>query len=196
MWRKTVQTLWDVAAKLKKEGRDVIWNQIFPFRWPQAHIMRRPYVEHWYRRYQQIDFRRAETTLETRNEKTILVFQESQSVSFTKDASYYDWIYGTLEKLVMKTGYVPIVVAYGEQPNHTRYDTWRGSLDDYQRLIASCGMVYGIITSAHVLGQLLGKPVVALYAAKQSIVDTIGSETTLLRFPHLFTAEQLKRLGQ
>jgi NAD-dependent SIR2 family protein deacetylase len=114
--------------------------------------------------------------LEIKNDKTILVFQESQSVSFTKNDSYYNWIYSHLDELVINTGFRPIIVAYGEQPDHPKYETWRGTLEDYQRLIAQCGMVYGIITSAHVLGQLLGKPVFALYRAKQSIVDTIGQE--------------------
>jgi hypothetical protein len=187
------EAVWQLVwlRKLKVEGRRVIWNQIFPFRWLQAHMRRVPYVVHWYRKYPHVDFRTAPTTLDVRNEKTILVFEASQSISFQKGAAYSDWIYRNLEELSEKTGYRPVVVAYGKQPDHPVYETWRGSLDDYQRLIASCGIVYGISTSAHVLGQLLGKPVVALYNDRQSPVDTIGSETSLLRFPQKFTADQL-----
>ncbi len=176
------EAIWQLSwlVKLRQEGRNVVWNEIFPFRWIQAHCLKRHYVEHWYRKYPQIDFRKAETTLDIRNDKTILVFQISKSVKFSMNASYYNWIYTNLETLIENTGYRPIVVAYGSQPDHPEYETWRGSLDDYQRLIASCGVVYGIITSAHVLGQLLGKPVVALYRAKQSIVDRIGEESVTL----------------
>jgi hypothetical protein len=191
------EAVWQLGwlRKLKSEGREIIWNEIFPFRWLQAHRKQIPYVEHWYRKYPQINFRTAPTTLSVSNEKTILVFQESQSISFIKDDSYTAWIDGNLKVLVEKTDYKPVVVAYGDQPDHPEYETWRGSMDDYQRLIASCGIVYGISTSAHVLGQLLGKPVVALYNDRQSPVDTIGAETARLKFSQQFTDEQLKMLG-
>jgi hypothetical protein len=176
------EAVWQLTwlRKLKAEGRKVIWNEVFPFRWLQAHQKGVPYVEYWYRNYPQIDFRRAPTSLKISNEKTILVFLESQSVSFRKDQSYYDWIFGNLEKLAEVTGYRPIIVAYGNQPDHSVYETWRGSLGEYQQLIARCGIIYGIITSSHVLGQLLGKPVISLYKKKQSIVDTIGGEFVAL----------------
>jgi hypothetical protein len=180
--------------KLKSEGRKVIWNEVFPFRWLQAHWKKAPYVEYWYRKDSQVDFRTAPTTLEIRNDKTILVFRESQSISFRKNESFDEWVDGSLKNLVARTGYQPVVVAYGNQPDHPKYETWRGSLDDYQRLIASCGLVYGISTSAHVLGQLLGKPVIALYSDRQSPVDTIGAETLRLCFPQQLSATQLDKL--
>ncbi len=190
------EAVWQLnwLRKLKAEGRQVIWNQVFPFRWLQAHRKGGPYVEYWYRNYPQINFRTASTTLPVSNEKTILVFQESQSISFKKGDAYHGWINGNLKTLATRTGYKPMVVAYGSQPDHPEYETWRGSLDDYQRLIASCGIIYGISTSAHVLGQLLGKPVVALYNDRQSPVDTIGGETARLRFLEQFTEDQLALL--
>jgi len=192
------EAVWQLGwlLKLKLEGRKVIWNEVFPFRWLQAHCKGSAYVEYWYRRYPQINFHTASTTLPVSNKKTILVFQESQSINFKKGDSCNAWIDGNLKKLVARTGYQPMVVAYGNQPDHPEYETWRGSLDDYQRLIASCGMVYGISTSAHVLGQLLGKPVVALYNDRQSPVDTIGAETARLSFPQQLSEKQLKQLEQ
>jgi hypothetical protein len=188
------QLFW--LAKLKQEERKVIWNEIFPFRWLQAHLKGRPYVEHWYRKYPEVDFRKAETTLDVCNDETILVFEESQSINFQKDKSYYDWIYSNLDLLVDKTGYRPIAVAYGNQPDHPKYDTWRGSLDDYQKLIARCGIVYGISTSAHVLGQLLGKTIIALYRNGQSAVDQIGNESAKLETGEQISQKDLQALFQ
>ncbi|NLX24826.1 MAG: hypothetical protein GXY61_02540 [Lentisphaerae bacterium] len=187
------EVVWQLGwlHRLKAEGKKVVWNEIFPFRWLQAHCKGRPYVEYWYHKNPQINFRRATTTLTVSNEKTILVFLESQSISFTKGDAYQRWIDGNLKTLAARTGYKPVVVAYGNQPDHPEYETWRGSLNEYQRLIASCGIVYGISTSAHVLGQLLGKPVVALYNDRQSPVDTIGGETARLSYLEQFNANQL-----
>lgn len=180
--------------RLKREGKKVVWNQVYPFRLFAAYRRKAPYVEYWYRKYPQVNFRMAESSLEVTNEKTILVFQESQSPLFKMDESYYDWIFRNLDALVAVTGYKPILVLYGDQPERAGYESWRGSLDDYQRLIASCGMVFGISTSAHVLGQLLGKPVIALYGGGQSIVDTIGAESARLEFPHVATEGQFAEL--
>lgn len=148
---------------LKIQGRTVIWNQIFPYRQLQSLSKGKSFVECWYEKYPQINFRRAPCDLDVTKGDTILLFTESQSIRFSRDRAYYGWIYSNLEKLVDYTGLRPLVVAYGNQPDHPEFETWRGSFEDYQRLIAGCGIVYGISTSAHVLGQLLGKPVIPLY---------------------------------
>jgi len=185
-----VKWLW----MLKQEGRKVVWNQIFPFHWPGAVLRRVPYPVYWYRSYPGIDFRRAETTLKVTPGNRILVFRHSQSLKMAEDAAYFDWIDRNLEAVVEATGLTPLVVAYGDQPDHDRYETWRGSMDEYQQLIAGCGMVYGIITSAHVLGQLLGKPIVALYSDRQLVVDCIGGEDVELSRGSDLSSESLAAL--
>ncbi len=178
-WNEAIiQTKW--LRVLKQEGREVIWNQVFPFHWPGAVMRRIPYPVYWYRRYPQINFRRAETTLDVSAGDRILVFRHSQSLKMTEDAAYFDWIDRNLQKVVGATGLTPLVVAYGNQPDHDRYETWRGSMDEYQQLIAGCGMVYGVSTSAHVLGQLLGKPIVTLYSKRRLVIDSIGEENVTL----------------
>ena len=162
--------------KLKRQGRKVVWNQIFPYRLIQSLPKMKPYVECWYEKYPEIDFRSAPCDLEVTQGDTMLVFTESQSIRFKKDRNYYDWIYRNLETVVEATGLRPVVVAYGDQPDHPVYETWRGSLEEYQRLIARCGLIYGIVTSSHVLGQLLGKPLVTLYEEGQHPLGMIGDE--------------------
>ena len=61
-------------------------------------------------------------------------------------------------------------------------------------MIAACGMVFGIITSAHVLGQLLGKPTVVLYSERQSILDMIGYEDVKLTTGQVMDQDQIERL--
>jgi hypothetical protein len=193
-WNEAViQLRW--LRMLRREGRRVVWNQVFPFHWPQAVLRRVPYPVYWYRKYPEIDFRKAVTTLDVRQGDRLLVFRHSQSLKLAEDTSYYEWIDRNLTLIANATGLRPLLVAYGDQPDHKQYDTWRGSLDEYENLVAGCGMVFGISTSAHVLGQLLGKPVVALYDNRQRIVDTIGAESGCLCFSQHLTKEQLKKLG-
>jgi len=144
--------------RLKRSGRTVIWNQIFPYRLLQSMRKGKPLSEG----------------------DTMLVFTESQSIRFKKDSAYYEWIGRNLRNVIDATGLRPVVVAYGDQPDHPVYETWRGSLEEYQHLIAGCGAVFGISTSAHVLGQLLGKPLVTLYEQGQHPLGMIGNETVTL----------------
>jgi hypothetical protein len=168
---------------LKPQYQRTIWRQIFPYRWLGAIRENRPWPCQWYAEFPEISFRRVPTTLECRNEKTILLLTKSQSVRFNSGDAHVQWIEENLNRLVEATKYTPVYVAYGNEPDHPKYQTWRGSLAEYQQLVAHCGMVYGIITSAHVLGQLLGKAVVPLYGDRKAIYDTIGDEDAIL-FPH------------
>ncbi len=173
------EMIWQPAewVKLKFQGQRVIWNQIFPYRSVLSLAKRKPFVECWYERYPQINFRRAPCDLKVTSGDTILVFTESQSIRFTRDQAHRDWVDRNLRKVMAATGFRPVIVAWGSQPDHPEYETWRGSLEDYQRLIAGCGLVYGISTSSHVLGQLLGKPVIVLYDKNQHPLGRIGGET-------------------
>jgi hypothetical protein len=180
--------------RLRREGGRIVWRQVFPFRWLQAHFSRVPYVTHWYRCYPDVDYRHAAARLDTRRDGTILVFRESQSISFDRTPRHYQWIDRNLDSVVERTGLRPVVIAYGDQPDHQRHETWRGTLDEYQQRVASCSAIFGIVTSGHVLGQLLGKPTVALYSASQSIVDTIGGETVALRYENDLTHLDLARI--
>jgi hypothetical protein len=185
---------------LKKEYARVIWRQIFPYRWLHTVHENRPYPYQWYAAFPEINFRRAPTTLECADEKTILLLDKSQSVHFHKDDSYARWFEENLQKLVEATHYTPVYVASGSEPDHPKYRTWRGSQDDYQRSIARCGIVYGTSTSAHVLGQLIGKAVVPLYGNRKVRYDTIGEEDACLFPGERLDAAQLdrvvKKLGQ
>jgi hypothetical protein len=80
-------------------------------------------------------------------------------------------------------------------PDHPRYETWRGDLRAYQQLIARCGIIYGVNTSAHVLGQLLGKAVVACYPRVGRTIDTIGKETAKLCPGERLTTDQLRAVS-
>ncbi len=186
------EMIWQPAEwlKLKRRGGTVVWKQIFPYRLLQSLSKKKPYVECWYEKYPEVDFRRAPCDLEVTQGDTVLVFTESQSIRFKKDPAYYDWVFRNLEKVVTATGLRPLVVAYGNQPDHPDYETWRGSLEDYQRLIAGCGMIFGIVTSSHVLGQLLGKPLVTLYEQGQHPLGMIGGECIVL-----FQGEDLPDAG-
>lgn len=162
---------------LKKRHHEIIWNQIFPWRWFFARINNQPYPHYWYRNYPDaLKSRVVPTNLNVKNGETILVFLESQSLPQLNSKYARIWLERNLDTLVKKTGFKPLVVAYGDQPYHKHYETWRGSMDEYQNLIADCGVVYGISTSAHVLGQVLGKPVIPLYGKNQHVMDTIGQE--------------------
>jgi hypothetical protein len=169
----------------------IIWRQIFPYRWIQAIRDNRPYPCQWYAAFPEINFRRAPTSLECANDRTILLLDKSQSVHFDKDDGYRGWFGENLQKLVAATQYTPVYVAHGSEPDHPRYRTWRGSQDDYQRLIARCGIVYGTSTSAHVLGQLLGKAVVPLYSNRKARYDTLGEEDAFLYPQDRLTAAQV-----
>lgn len=181
---------------LKREGRIVVWNQLYPFRWLSGVLRRRPYPEYWYRHYPAINFRRAVTTLDVKPGDRILVFRHSRSLNMAEDAAYFAWIDRNLDRVVEATGMRPLVVAYGEQPDHGRYETWRGTMAGYQELIAGCGVVFGMSTSAHVLGQLLGKPTVVLYGRYQFVVNTIGAETACVRNPDELTSDQVAEIRQ
>jgi hypothetical protein len=168
-----------VWLSLKLRKKNVIWNQIFPYRQIQSLMKHKSFVECWYDKYPKIDYRHAPCDLKVTQGDTILVFTESQSIRFKTDQTYHEWIYRNLRKVVDATGFRPVVVAYGNQPDHHEYETWRGSLEEYQRLIAGCGLVYGISTSAHVLGQLLGKPIIPLYKGHHPL-NRIGDESFCL----------------
>ncbi len=182
--------------RLKRTGIEVVWNQIYPWRWLQATFFGKPYPYYWYLKYPEIlNSRIVPSTLEINNGKTILVFMNSQSLPTLDTTKNHEWLHNNLEKLVEWTGYKPIIVAYGDQPDHPKYETWRGSLEEYQKLIAQCGIVFGIITSAHILGQLLGKIVIPLYGKNTSIIDSIGKETLLLKFPENFSGKDNEALN-
>jgi hypothetical protein len=166
-------------AKLKRLGRNVIWNQIYPLRLG-AWLENKPYPQYWYRGHPGLDFRRARTTLSIENGRTILYFAASASLRIGAENEFSAWLEGNLETLRRYTKYRVLYVPPPGAPDHPNFETWRGDLDAYQRLIAGCGIVFGISTSAHVLGQLLGKPVVACYAYPRRMLDTIGNETIKL----------------
>ena len=182
--------------RLKRTGIKIVWNQIYPWRWFQATFLGKPYPYYWYLKYPEIlKSRVVPSILEIKSGKTILVFMHSQSLPTLDTAQSHEWLHRNLDQLIKWTGYKPIIVAYGNQPDHSKYETWRGSLEAYQKLIAQCGIVFGIITSAHVLGQLLGKIVIPLYGRNTSIVDTIGEETLLLKFPDNFSDKDNETLN-
>ncbi|MBD5635169.1 MAG: hypothetical protein IAI49_11890 [Candidatus Eremiobacteraeota bacterium] len=95
-----------------------------------------------------------------------------------------------------RTRYRVIYVPPPGGADHARFETWRGDLGAYQRLIARSGMIFGIVTSAHVLGQLLGKPVVACYRDKRRRIDTIGSETARLYPGELLDDDVLRAIDR
>jgi hypothetical protein len=168
-------------AQLQRLGRKIVWNQIYPLR-IGAWIENKPYPQYWYRRHPGVDFRRARTDLSVKDGGTILYFAASVSLRIGAESAFKQWLESNLETLRKVTNYRVLYVPPPGAPDHQSFETWRGDLDAYQRLIASCGMIFGIITSAHVLGQLLGKPVIACYANRRRLVDTIGNETIKL-FP-------------
>ncbi|PAW78393.1 MAG: hypothetical protein B9S32_07665 [Verrucomicrobia bacterium Tous-C9LFEB] len=178
--------------KLRQLGRQIIWNQIHPLG-IGAYFANRPYPEYWYRRYPEISFRHVQTTLQCHNDRTLLYFASSVSLRVSAANLYEDWLDRNLRLLQKLTGYRVLYVPPPGTPDHPTYETWRGNLEAYQELIAHCGLVFGIITSAHVLGQLLGKPVVACYTSRRWIFDTIGGETLRL-FPgdHISVEDSLK----
>ncbi|GEM_PF-1956641 len=186
---------WLQWRRLLRESTPVIWNQIFPFRWPHALACGRPFPEYWYRTFPGIDFRRAPTTLEVTAEPFILFFRRSFSFRGVIPDGFDDWLRGTVNHLASVTGHRILVVATADEPDDPEHPTWRGSLDDFQRLVARCSVVAGITTSGHVLGQLLGKPVVAMYPPDVRAVDRIGNETIALSFPDpLLEPSTLRRL--
>lgn len=178
--------------KLRQLGRRIIWNQIHPLG-IGAYFSNRPYPEYWYRHYPTINFRRAQNSFQCRNDRTLLYFASSVSLRISAGNGYEDWLDRNLRQLQKLTGYHILYVPPPGAPDHPTHETWRGSLDDYQELIAHCGLVFGIITSAHVLGQLLDKPVIACYTSRRLIFDTIGGETLRL-FPgdNISTEDSLK----
>lgn len=183
-------------ARLRRLGRRVVWNQVYPFRLLAAYRSKQPYPYSWYRRYPGLDFRRAHSTLPLADDGTILYFAASASLRIGAASPFAPWLEANLELLETRTGYRVLYVPPPGEPDHPRFPTWRGDLDAYQRLIARCGLVFGISTSAHVLAQLLGKPVVACYADRRRIVDTIGGETAKLYPGELLDAAALARFGR
>lgn len=182
-----------LRRRLRQLGRRIIWNQVYPFRL-SAYLGNKPYPEFWYRHYPEVSFRRAMTTLNSGNEKTILYFASSLTLRVDPKSTLNDWLENNLTILQQHTGYRILYVAPPGAADHPRYETWRGDLNAYQQLIARCGLVYGIITSAHVLGQLLGKPIVACYRNENFQFDTIGDETVRLFPGGTVTVSDLQRL--
>jgi len=180
-------------AQLKRLGRTVVWNQIYPLRLA-AWLENEPYPQYWYRHYPGIDFRTARTTLAVENGRTILYFAASASLRIGAGSGFDAWLENNLERLRSHTGYRVLYVPPPGEPDHPRFDTWRGDLDAYQRLIAGCGVVFGISTSAHVLAQLLGKAVIPCYIDRRRLLDTIGAEKIKLYPGDLLGAEELSRL--
>lgn len=174
---------WRQWQRLRREPTPVIWNQIFPFRWLYAAASGASYPEYWYRNLPGIDFRTAPTTLEITTEPLILFFRRSFSFRGAIPDGFDVWMHHTLDRLAEVTGFRILVVATSEEPDDREHPTWRGSLDDFQRLVARCSVVAGITTSGHVLGQLLGKRVVAMYPRGVRAIDRIGGETISLEFP-------------
>ncbi len=168
-----------LRARVSGLGRRVVRNEIYPFRL-DAYLANRPYPESWYRPYPGVDFRRARTTLRVENVGTILYFAASSSLRVEPASANTPWLEDNVARLAEHTGCRVIYVPPPDAPEHHRFETFRGDAAAYQRLIASCDIVFGIITSAHVLGQLLGKAVVACYIDRRMTVDTIGGETIRL----------------
>ena len=186
---------WITFRGLKKRYPRVIWNQIFPWRWFQACAYGRPYPDYWYRHNPKLaESRCVPTTLQVTQGQNILVFLSSQSLPRLGSAENAQWLERNLQRLVDVTGLDPLVVACGDQPDHPGYKTWRGSLIEYQQLIAGSALIFGIITSAHVLGQVLGKPVVALYGKNTMMLDRIGQETAFWVEGNDWTDASLKRI--
>lgn len=183
--------------RLRKLGpRKIVWPQIYPWRLLPSILKNKPYSECMYERYPEIPFRQTRSTLPVTPGDTLLVFTESQSIPFVKDAAYFRWISENIERIARATGLRPVSVLYGNQTAPPNCEIWRGSLEDYQRLIAGCGAVYGICTSAHVLGQLLGKPIVTLYQKKQQTLGRIGEDTVSLGEGEMITPAQLASLDR
>lgn len=166
-----------ILVALKR--RRIIWNQIYPLRL-DAYVRAVPYPEFWYRHFPDANFRRARTTLGLANDRTILYFTNSVSLGIRGVNAFTPWLEQNLHVLAERTGYRIVYVAPPGEPDHPVHDTWRGTLVEYQSLIARCGLVFGISTSAHVLAQLLGKPVVACYKNRSRVIDSIGAETARL----------------
>lgn len=179
-----------LLISLKRRYSRVIWRQTFPYRWLKVAWDNRPGIR-FYDTFPEISRLRAPTTLDCSNDGTILLFCRSQSVRFVQDARHHQWIEDNLQLLVQATGYAPIHVAFGNEPDHPKYPTWRGNLDDYQRLIAKCGLVYGITTSAHAFAQLTGKANIHLHGGPHINYNRIGNETAWLYPYDRFSPEQL-----
>jgi len=182
--------------RLRRQYDRVIWREIFPWRWAGMVKANIPYPDYWYRPFPGMQYRTAATTLKPGNERTILLFKKAQSLRFQMDDAYDRWIEDNLRLLLDATGLKPIFVAFGQEPDHPHYPTWRGSLEEYQQLVARCSIVYGASTSAHVLGQLLGKVVVPLYWLSHRIYNTIGQENARLFFGERLTQDQIAHLLQ
>ena len=175
---------------LKCRYSRVIWRQVFPYRWLKVAWDKRPGIR-FYDPFPEVPHLQAHTTLVCSNDRTILLFCRSQSVRFDQDAKHHQWIEDNLQHLVQATGYTPVHVAFGNEPDHPKYRTWRGNLDDYQRLIAGCGIVYGITTSAHAFAQLIGKANVHLHGGPHLSYNQIGNETAWLHPHDQLTVEQI-----
>lgn len=174
---------WRQWRRLRAEATPVIWNQIFPFRWLPALASGHSYPEYWYRRLPGIDFRRAPSTLDLATEPLVLFFRRSFSFRGAIPDRFDAWMRDTVRQIAAATGFRVLVVATNSEPDDEDHATWRGSLEEFQRLVAKCSIVAGITTSGHVLGQLLGKHVVAMYPPGVRSIDRIGAETIALEFP-------------
>lgn len=176
---------------LRAQGGPVIWNQIFPLRWIQALAQGRCYPEYWYRNFPGCDFRRTLSTLTVSREPRILFFRRSHSFRALDSPALSAWLRANVRRLAEATGFEVVVVATAAEADDPEFPTWRGSLDEYQQLIARCSVVTGIVTSGHVLGQLLGKAVVAMYPQTVRSIDRIGGETIAITHPEDLTAKKI-----
>lgn len=182
--------------RLRKMGRRrIVWPQIYPWRLLPSIAKRKPYSVCMYEKYPGLPFRETHSRLKVTPGDTLLVFTESQSIPFVKDDSYFAWISGNIDRIVRATGLRPVSVLYGDQVGPPNCETWRGTLEEYQQLLAGCGAVYGICTSAHVLGQLLGKPIVTLYQKRQQTLGRIGEDTVALGEGETISEAQLETLS-
>lgn len=179
-------------AWLRMRRSRVIWNELYPLHLPRVIRRKTPYPTQWYERHPGVQFRRAVTTLPRRNDGTILLLKRSTSLFFQRGPAFDDWIDENLRLLAAATGYTPLHVMHGEEEPHRGCQICRADFDQYQQLIAGAGIVFGVSTSAHVLGQLLGKPIVSLYPDPKVRYIKIGDETAELHPYEILSDAQLE----
>jgi hypothetical protein len=179
-------------AWLRMRRSRVIWNELYPLRLPRVIRRKIPYPVQWYERHPGVSFRRAPMTLPCRNDRTILLVKRSTSLFFQRGPAFDAWIDENLRSLAAATGYSPIHVTHAEEEPHPGCRSCRADFDEYQHLIAGAGIVFGVSTSAHVLGQLLGKPVVSLYPDPGMRYIKIGDETAQLHPYEILSSAQIE----
>lgn len=185
------EAVWQIywVIKMELRGYKVIWNQVYPFRWLHCYLKKMGFADYWYRKYSLFRSRRPATTLEVKDEGIMLVIppggSELPQIEFYHNMVFAKELFGQ-----------KVIVIHSDDRSHclVTEEIWEGSFSDYQQLVASCSLVFGEATSAHVLGQLLGKKTVAIYKEGTPRTDFLGGETVRLIGDEVITDEQLEKL--